>query len=101
MTSQSLKNFPISLAAVTAMIAATPAFAQTNTSSLSHEVVLSDLDAPWDMAFLDDGTMFFTEKCHGLSVRMPDGAVNALLGVGDTEGYASNAEDLFCEGRRA
>jgi hypothetical protein len=24
---------------------------------------------PWDMAFLQDGTMFFTEKCGGLSVR--------------------------------
>ena len=87
------------LVSLAAMMAAAPALAQTNTSSLSHEVVLSDLDAPWDMAFLDDGTMFFTEKCDGLSVRMPDGTVNALLGVGDTEGYASSGEDLFCEGQ--
>ena len=72
------------------------------------------------MAFLDDGTMFFTEKCLGLSVRLPSGEVNKLLGMGGTapqaEGeeaeaeaeaettpasgdYASTADDLFCEGQ--
>lgn len=87
------------LVSVTAMMAAAPALAQTNTSSLDHEVVLSDLDDPWDMAFLEDGTMFFTEKCDGLSVRMPDGEVNALLGMEETDGYDSSADDLFCEGQ--
>ncbi len=81
-----------------AALLAVPAFAG-NTSSLTHSVVLEDLDAPWDMAFLADGTMFFTEKCHGLSVRMPSGSVNKLLGMSETEGYASTAEDLFCEGQ--
>ncbi|SOE13342.1 glucose/arabinose dehydrogenase [Hoeflea halophila] len=82
-------------------LAALPAFAQSgmNTTSLMSEVVLDGLDNPWDMAFLDDGTMLFTEKCKGLSVRMPDGTVNALYGVGDTEGYSSNGSDLFCEGQ--
>lgn len=77
------------------------AFAQSgaNTTSLQHSVVLSDLENPWDMAFLPDGTMLFTEKCKGLSVLMPTGDVNALLGMGETEGYASSAEDLFCEGQ--
>jgi aldose sugar dehydrogenase len=78
-----------------------PVFAQTgmNTTMLQSEVVLDGLDNPWDMAFLDDGTMLFTEKCRGLSVRMPDGTVNALYGVGATEGYASSGSDLFCEGQ--
>ena len=82
-------------------LVATPVLAQSgmNTTSLTSEIVLDDLNSPWDMAFLDDGTMFFTEKCDGLSVRMPDGTVNALYGVGDTEGYASNGSDLFCEGQ--
>jgi aldose sugar dehydrogenase len=69
-------------------------------------VVLTDLDNPWDMAFLPDGTMFFTEKCLGLSVRLPEGTVNPLdnpvnrlLGMEDSEGYASTADDLFCEGQ--
>ncbi len=77
------------------------AIAQTgaNTSSLQHSVVLSDLENPWDMAFLPDGTMFYTEKCLGLSVMMPSGEVNPLLGMGGAEGYPSNAEDLFCEGQ--
>ncbi|MCC5954982.1 MAG: PQQ-dependent sugar dehydrogenase [Natronohydrobacter sp.] len=66
---------------------------------LSAETVLSDLDNPWDMAFLPDGTMFYTEKCLGLSVRMPSGDVNALLGMTGSDGYASTADDLFCEGQ--
>ena len=57
---------------VGAIICAAPAFAK-NTTSLAHTLVLEGLENPWDMAFLDDGTMFFTEKCKGLSVRMPSG----------------------------
>ena len=51
------------------------------------------------MAFLPDGTMFFTEKCHGLSVRQSGGTVVKLLGMKDAKGYASSAGDLFCEGQ--
>ncbi|WP_299917142.1 PQQ-dependent sugar dehydrogenase [uncultured Roseobacter sp.] len=84
-----------------AAVLSSPAFAQNgmNTTSLQHEVVLDGLENPWDMAFLEDGTMLFTEKCSGLSVRMPDGTVNALYGVGEMAGYASNGSDLFCEGQ--
>lgn len=67
--------------------------------ALSHTVVLTKLDGPWDLAFLPDGTMFFTEKCLGLSVRLPSGAVVKLLGMKDAKGYASTANDLFCEGQ--
>jgi len=74
---------------------ASSAFAQ----DLTEEVVLDGLESPWDMAFLDDGTMFYTEKCDGLSVRMPSGDVNAILGMTESEGYNSVAEDLFCEGQ--
>jgi hypothetical protein len=83
---------------ISSMVGVVPALAQ-NTSSLSHEVVLEGLENPWDVALRADGTMLFTEKCKGLSVRMPDGSVNALYGVGETEGYASNGDDLFCEGQ--
>lgn len=88
-------------AAASVAALSTGALAQTgmNTTSMSHEVVLDDLENPWDMAFLEDGTMFFTEKCKGLSVRMPSGEVNALLGMTGSEGYASTADDLFCEGQ--
>jgi len=49
---------------------------------------MTGLDNPWDMAFLPDGTMFYTEKCKGLSVRTSSGDVNALYGVKDSSGYA-------------
>ncbi len=90
----------IALAASAAAFAA-PALAQSglNTTSLQHSVVLADLDNPWDMAFLDDGTMFFTEKCLGLSVLLGNGEVKKLLGMSESEGYASTADDLFCEGQ--
>lgn len=66
---------------------------------LSATPVLSKLNNPWDMAFLPDGTMFFTEKCKGLSVRQPSGTVSRLLGMKDAQGYATTANDLFCEGQ--
>lgn len=66
---------------------------------LSHTTILSKLDSPWDMAFLPDGTMFFTEKCGGLSVRQPNGNVVKLLGIKDSKGYPATASDLFCEGQ--
>ncbi len=99
-TSFSVLRTGAALLAGTAILSSS-AFAQNgmNTTSLQHEVVLEGLDNPWDMAFLADGTMLFTEKCSGLSVRLPDGTVNALYGVGETEGYASNGSDLFCEGQ--
>jgi len=66
---------------------------------ISSSVVLKGLDAPWDMAFLPDGTMFFTEKCNGLSVRTKDGTVNALYGMKDSKGFAGSGSDLFCDGQ--
>ena len=67
--------------------------------NLSSTAVLTKLSSPWDMAFLPDGTMFFTEKCKGLSVRQPSGTVNRLAGMKDSPGYATSANDLFCDGQ--
>ena len=61
--------------------------------------VFQESESPWDMAFLQNGTMFFTEKCKGLSVRLPSGSVNKLLGVGGSKGYSSTKDDLFCDGQ--
>ncbi|NKX46322.1 PQQ-dependent sugar dehydrogenase [Roseicyclus persicicus] len=85
--------------ASTALVAIHGTAAQANAPSLTYETVMSELNGPWDMAFLEDGTMFFTEKCHGLSVRMPSGDVMRLLGMTGSEGYATTADDLFCEGQ--
>ncbi len=67
--------------------------------TIKSSVVLSGLENPWDMAFLPDGTMFFTEKCKGLSVRTTSGRVNKLYGMKGTSGYRSTGSDLFCEGQ--
>lgn len=64
-----------------------------------QQTFMSGLDRPWDMAFLADGTMFFTEKCSGLSVRMPNGTVTKLFGMNGAAGYAVTQTDLFCEGQ--
>ena len=86
------------------MIAGIPSAVQADGHSgamdvpkISSEIVLKGLENPWDMAFLPDGTMFFTEKCKGLSVRTTDGTVNALYGVKGSTGYAATGDDLFCE----
>lgn len=84
------------LAAVVMSITAAVANTNKNTTSLKHTLVLDNLELPWDMAFLPDGTMFFTEKCKGLSVMMPNGRVNPLLGIGGAKGYPSTEKDLFC-----
>ena len=70
-----------------------------DTPTLGYSTVLTGLSDPWDMAFMPDGTMFYTEKCDGLSVLLRDGSINHLLGMGGSEGYNSTADDLFCEGQ--
>ena len=87
--------------AVATMMFVAPALAEAgpNTTTLKHRLVMEGLENPWDMAFLKDGTMFYTEKCKGLSVRLPSGDVTALLGMTGSSGYASTADDLFCEGQ--
>ncbi len=85
--------------ALVATVALGTAPALADAPNLSYSLVLDDLENPWDMAFLDDGTMFYTEKCKGLSVMMPSGETTALLGMGGSSGYDSTADDLFCEGQ--
>jgi aldose sugar dehydrogenase len=73
--------------------------AQAAAPELTTDVTVSKLELPWDMAFLKNGTMFFTEKCKGLSVRMPNGTINKLHGLGGTTGYSLSSADLFCDGQ--
>lgn len=57
---------------------------------------MTGLSSPWDLAFAEDGLMFFTEKCRGLSVRRADQSVMHLFGAA---GASLPATDLFCEGQ--
>jgi aldose sugar dehydrogenase len=94
-----LATLPCALAACAAPSAVMTPGPQAGAPTLSHTAVLTKLESPWDMAFLPNGAMFFTEKCHGLSVRQAGGSVVKLLGMKDAKGYASSANDLFCEGQ--
>jgi glucose/arabinose dehydrogenase len=94
-----LRSFGAVMASVVLSAAPVTAAEHGNVPKLTHTKVLEGLENPWDMAFLPDGTMFFTEKCKGLSVRMPSGDVNKLLGMKGSDGYPSTGEDLFCEGQ--
>jgi glucose/arabinose dehydrogenase len=66
------------------------------TPVLSRSVALLGLSSPWDIAIASDGSMFFTERCRGLSVRHPNGSVTRLFG---TSGSALVAPDLACVGQ--
>lgn len=57
---------------------------------------MQGLTNPWDLAFMQDGTMFFTEKCRGLSIRKTDGTVTFIFGA---NGANTEASDMFCEGQ--
>lgn len=85
---------PVALLAAAGLLATGSASALNVTAEPFQKAEL-----PWDMAFLPDGTMFFTEKCKGLSVRLPSGDVKALLGVEGTSGYSMVGKDLFCDGQ--
>lgn len=73
-----------------------PGVADDAGPELTRSVLLSGLKNPWDLAFTPDGAMLFTEKCRGLSVRLPDGSVRRLFGAG---GAAVTAADFFCKGQ--
>jgi glucose/arabinose dehydrogenase len=93
-------SFTFKSAMMSAGIAASGLLATHAAMALTVKAeVFQETENPWDMAFLPDNTMFFTEKCKGLSVRLPSGSVNKLLGVGGSKGYPEVKNDLFCDGQ--
>ena len=59
-------------------------------------VVMQGLSGVWDIAVSGDGSIFYTERCRGLSVRHPDGSISRLFG---TAGSSLVATDLACVGQ--
>jgi glucose/arabinose dehydrogenase len=49
--------------------------------TLTWQQFVGGLNRPWDMGFLADGTMFFTERPGNIKVRLPNGNVNTLTGA--------------------
>jgi glucose/arabinose dehydrogenase len=66
------------------------------TPTLTRTVLVPGLSDVWDVALASDGTMFFTERCLGLSVRRANGVIVRLFGVA---GSALVARDFFCYGQ--
>jgi glucose/arabinose dehydrogenase len=88
------------LLALLALSGSAAAQSSGGTPNLTSTTVLKDRDnVIWDMAFLPDGAMFFTERCGGLSVRLQSGTAIPLLGIKDSKGYPQTASDLFCSGQ--
>ena len=90
---------PCAILASVALSGPAAAQGQAGAPSLTNTTVATGRALVWDMAFLPGGTKFFTEKCRGLSVRLPSDTINPLLGVKDSRGYPETAADLFCSGQ--
>ena len=99
MTRRNRFLLPCVLLASASLAGSAAAQSPSGAPGLTSTSVMSGREGAWDMAFLPDGTMFFTEKCGGLSVRLPSKAINALLGVKDSKGFPETASDLFCSGQ--
>ena len=77
-------------------LAAAASLTWAQAPTLTVTPVMEKLRGPWDLAFAPDGAMLYTEKCHGLWVRLPDGSTRHLFG---TEGAILPAPDMFCQGQ--
>lgn len=83
------------------------------TPDLTVTVVKAGLTNPWDLTFVSNGTMFFTERPGRISVRHPDGEVapvtagmsdlfasgeTGLMGIVADPAFASNRRVYTCQG---
>ena len=57
--------------------------AVAGTPTLTKTVIVDGLTRPWDIAFLDDGTMFFTQRSNRFSVREINGTVRQITRITD------------------
>ncbi|MBA3369202.1 MAG: PQQ-dependent sugar dehydrogenase [Geodermatophilaceae bacterium] len=77
------------------------------------EVLVEDLDNPWDLAQAPDGTIIFDQRRGGLSAYFPDGSLRAidadfgdlfargetgLMGLVLDPGFTDNRRFFTCEG---
>lgn len=51
--------------------------------TLTKTVIVDGLTRPWDVAFVDDGTMFFTQRSNRFSVRETNGTVRQITRITD------------------
>lgn len=94
-----VKKFHYATVSAVALAALSTSALHAAAPELEVTEFVTGLDLAWDVAFLQDGTAFITEKCNGLSVRLPSGDMKKLIGMEDSEGYATLENDLFCDGQ--
>jgi glucose/arabinose dehydrogenase len=74
------RKLGIALAVACVALAATTGTAGAVPPTLSlNKTFVTGLDHPWDMGFLSDGTMFFTERSGPVSVRLTNGTINEIV----------------------
>ena len=54
-----------------------------NSPTLATANFVTGLNNPWDMSFLSDGTMFFTERPGPVKVRLTNGTINTIVTPAD------------------
>jgi glucose/arabinose dehydrogenase len=57
--------------------------APPNSPTLTTTNLVTGLTNPWDMAFLPDGTMFFTQRPGPISARLTNGTINPIITPAD------------------
>lgn len=53
------------------------------TPTLTKTVLVNGLTKPWDLTFIADGTMFFTQRSNRFSVRETNGTVREIMRITD------------------
>lgn len=62
---------------------ANPVGNSSDIPTLQKTVLVSNLSNPWEMAFVSDGTMFFTQRGGTLSVRETNGTVRQVTAISE------------------
>jgi hypothetical protein len=65
------------------------------TPTLSVSTVVSGLDAPWDIGFLPDGSMLFTERAGRIRMRLPSGELRLLAAPTDVAAAAAGQSGML------
>ena len=81
-----------------------------NSPTITRTDFVTGLNNPWDMSFLPDGRMFFTERPGPVKLRLTNGTINTIvtpadvapageagmMGIAVDPGYASNSSIYAC-----
>jgi glucose/arabinose dehydrogenase len=78
-----MRRLVIGLVVVGALLVLPSSPAAADPTLAVDPAFVTGLDHPWDLGFLPDGTMFFTQRSGQVSVRLPNGTVNEIVAPTD------------------